>query len=100
MKEYIEELMNNAINTGEPIVRSIAYEFNERPDLTDEFLLGHKYLVAPVLKEGARKRLVYFPLLNKEKWKMVSTGEFFEGGQEVEIDADLNTLLYFERIRL
>lgn len=100
MKEYTEDLMKNAMYTGEPIVRSIAYEFNERPDITDEFLLGDKYLVAPILQEGARKRLVYFPCLNKEKWEMVSTGELFEGGQEIEIDADLNTLLYFERVRL
>lgn len=100
MKEYTEDLMKNAMYTGEPIVRSIAYEFNERPDITDEFLLGDKYLVAPILQDGARKRLVYFPWLKKEKWKMVSTGELFEGGQEIEIDADLNTLLYFERIRL
>ena len=49
---YILELAKHASKTGEPIVRSIAYEFNERPDITDEFLLGDKYLVAPVLQEG------------------------------------------------
>lgn len=96
IKDYIEGLMNNAMNTGEPIVRSIAYEFNERPDITDEFLLGDKYLIAPVLQEGVESRVVYFPTLTKGKWKSLLTGENFIGGKEIELQADIRTLLYFE----
>ena len=92
---YIEELLENTAKTGEPIVRSIAYAFNERPDIVDEFLLGERYLVAPILTEGTRERTVYLPT---GVWKYVPTGETFEGGREYTFAAELNVLPYFERI--
>lgn len=95
---YMEELLKNAATTGEPIVRSLAYEFNQRADIVDEFMLGDKYLVAPILQEGARSRVIYLPKLTEGKWKYLPTGELFEGGQEREFAADLMTLPYFERV--
>ena len=92
---YIQSLLENTAKTGEPIVRSIAYEFNERPDVIDEFMLGDKYLVAPVLIEGARSRTVYLP---SGKWKYIPTGEILEGAREMEFAADLTVLPYFEKI--
>ena len=92
---YMEELLQNAATTGEPIVRSIAYEYNERPDITDQFMLGDKYMVAPVLLEGARSRKIYLPT---GTWKYIPTGEVFDGGKELEFAADLTTLPYFERM--
>lgn len=92
---YMQELLENTAKTGEPIARSIAYEFNERPDIVDEFLLGDRYLVAPILKEGARSRTVYLPT---GRWKYVPTGEVMEGGVEREFSADLTVLPYFERV--
>ena len=92
---YIQSLLENTAKTGEPIARSIAYEFNERPDIVDEFLLGGKYLVAPILTEGARERKIYLPTGN---WKYIPTGEVFEGGCEREFAADLTVLPYFEKM--
>lgn len=92
---YILELAKHASKTGEPIVRSIAYEFNERPDITDEFLLGNKYLIAPVLEEGVRVKKVYLPT---GAWKYIPTGEIFEGGKEIEVEAGITVLPYFERV--
>ena len=92
---YIQLLLENTAKTGEPIARSIAYEFNERPDIVDEFLLGDKYLVAPILTEGASARKIYLPTGN---WKYIPTGEVFEGGCEREFAADLTVLPYFEKI--
>ena len=89
---YILELAKHASKTGEPIVRSIAYEFNERPDITDEFLLGDKYLVAPVLQESVKERKVYLPT---GTWEYLPTGEIFEGGKEIVVEAGVETLPYF-----
>jgi len=93
---YIETLLENAAKTGEPIARSIAYEFGERADIVDEFLLGDRYLVAPILTENTRARRVYLPT---GEWKYVPTGEVFVGGKEYEFDAPLNVLPYFEKVK-
>ncbi|MBQ7879547.1 MAG: alpha-galactosidase [Clostridia bacterium] len=95
LKPYLEELLKTAATTGEPIARSIAYQCNERPDITDEFILGDKYLIAPVLTQGATSRNVYLPT---GEWKYIPTGEIFKGGKEYVFQADVATLPYFEKI--
>ena len=76
-------------------MRNIAYAFNERPDVVDEFLLGERYLVAPILIEGMRARTVYLPT---GLWKYVPTGEMFEGGREYILAVELNVWPYCERM--
>lgn len=92
---YIEELVENASKTGEPVMRSIAYEFNERPDINDEFLLGNQYLVAPVIEKGATEKRVYLPT---GKWQYAKTGEIFNGGKEFVFPVGLKDLPYFIRL--
>lgn len=92
---YIAELVKNAAKTGEPIMRSLAYECNERPDINDEFMLGDKYLVAPVIEQGATQRKVYLPT---GKWQYAKTGEIFDGGRELLFPVTLRDLPYFIRI--
>ncbi len=89
---YLSELAINASKTGEPIMRSICYQFNERPDIIDEFMIGDKYLVAPILTENTDKRTVYLPT---GRWQFALTGEIFEGACEIEVKAGLEDLPYF-----
>ena len=42
-----------------------------------EYLLGRDLLVAPILEEGARERMVYLP---DDRWVHVFTGNNYEGG--------------------
>ena len=64
---YILELAKHASKTGEPIVRYMEYEFpNEGyENIKDQFMLGKKYLVAPVLTE-ADERIITLP---RGKWR-------------------------------
>jgi alpha-glucosidase (family GH31 glycosyl hydrolase) len=56
-------LAKRAAQTGEPIVRSLEYQFPNQGygDVADQFLLGEEILVAPVLEKGATQRTVVFP---------------------------------------
>jgi alpha-glucosidase (family GH31 glycosyl hydrolase) len=56
-------LAKRAAATGEPIVRSLEYQYPDRGygAVTDQFLLGEEILVAPVLHKGASERSVLFP---------------------------------------
>jgi alpha-glucosidase (family GH31 glycosyl hydrolase) len=51
--------------------------------IDDQFMLGDRLLVAPVLKAGQRSRSVYLPtpLEGSGVWKRETDGTFFEGGQ-------------------
>lgn len=94
--DYILELAENSLKTGEPIVRAVEYEF---PDegfefVKDMFMLGDKYLVAPVLKKGQFKKIIKLP---KGKWK-ADDENVYEGGNVIEIDTPLERLAYFEKI--
>lgn len=92
--DYFIELAKNASKTGEPVMRSICYEFGVRPDISDEFMIGDKYLVAPVVTPATFKRKVYLP---KGKWTSVLDGKTYDGDCEREFDVALEELLYFEK---
>ena len=98
-KEYtpfIMELVKKAAITGEPVVRSMEYEFPHQGyfNIKDQFMLGSKILVAPILEKGKTKRLVSLP---KGKWK-TSDGKILKGGKIYPFNVALDQLLFFERI--
>lgn len=90
------ELAQNAAKTGEPIVRHMAYEFPDEHFETEngQFMLGSDILAAPVLEKGAVIKNVRLPV---GKWRDAS-GKIYDGGQTICVDADIDTLPYFERI--
>jgi alpha-glucosidase len=59
----ILDLTKRAAATGEPIVRSLEYQYPNQSygAIVDQFLLGERILVAPVLEKGALSRPVVFP---------------------------------------
>ena len=97
MSGYILETAKNSAKTGEPVMRHMAYEFpNEGFEkVNDQFMLGEKILVAPVVVKGQRKRKVKLP---KGKWRYCPKGTDTDGGTTIEADAPLGVLPYFERI--
>lgn len=61
---YFYDLCRECEQTGLPILRPLVlhYEKDEAVrNMNDEFLVGGHLLVAPVVEQGARKRLVYLP---------------------------------------
>jgi len=57
----IIRLARDAASSGEPIVRPLAYEFDDYEHVHDQFLLGEQTLAAPVLQAGASFRDVVLP---------------------------------------
>lgn len=92
---YLQELFKNAAKNGEPVVRSIFYEFNVRADINDEFLLGDRYLIAPILKAGETERTIYLP---EGKWKSMLSDHEYCGPTEISEFAGTDDCSWFERI--
>ncbi len=92
---YIMECVQHAGNTGEPIIRYMTYEFPEEPveTILDQFMLGDKYLVAPITIKGLREREVYLP---KGKW--IRNDEEIESiGERIRCEENDDVLIVFER---
>jgi alpha-glucosidase len=93
-RDYILELAVRAAETGEPIMKPLEFNYPGRgyADITDQFLLGDRLLVAPVLKKGAVSRKVVIPA---GIWKSFS-GQTISGPDTVDVKAGLDDLPYFE----
>jgi alpha-glucosidase len=96
MGDYILECAKQASQTGEPIVRHLEYMFPEQglADCKDQFMLGEKFLVAPVINSENQRTVV----LPKGKWRD-ERGNVFNGGKTITVDAAINRLPYFEKIK-
>ncbi len=94
LSPYIMELAREASETGEPIVRHMEYNFPKAgfADCHDQFMLGTKYLVAPILKSGT-KRVVRLP---RGRW-VDDQGKTFRGPLVMEITAELTRLPYYTK---
>lgn len=91
-------LAAEAGRTGAPMVRHLVLahpDDRESQRTHDEYLLGDRLLVAPVLAEGARTRSVYFPPGNA--WFDVWTGARYEGGTRIEVAAAIGSPPVFAR---
>lgn len=92
--DYIYELAQEASRSGAPIVRYMAYEFPHQgfEQITDQFMLGDKYLVAPVIAKGASTRTVVLPA---GEW-MADDQSIIEGPVTLSVEAPLGKLPVFE----
>lgn len=76
---YYYDLFEEMPRTGLPIMRPLVLHYEEDEnvrELNDEFLIGTNILVAPIVNQGARRRMVYLP---KGSWYDYHTGERLEG---------------------
>ncbi len=92
MGEYIYGLAQKASQDGEPIVRHMEYAFPQQgfEACNDQYMLGDKYLVAPMIDKGDT-RAVRLP---KGNW-IDDQGKKYKGGQTVKMNVPLNRLVYF-----
>ena len=101
IKPYIQELDRNVTSRGVPTMRPLSYEFPADPKcagINDQYMLGPKFLVAPVTVENATNRTLYFPkgadwldMLGKDPSKII------KGGQSLTVDAPLDTIPVYSR---
>jgi myogenesis-regulating glycosidase len=96
---YIYRLAQDATSDGTPIVRPLFFNYpKDRAAyrVRDQFLLGDRFLVAPVLTRGARHRSVYLP---EGAWKDYWSGAVVFGPRLIKAyDANLEKLPLFERV--
>ncbi len=98
IKPYIEKLMREAHEKGTPVIRPLFYDFHEDKtawQVEDQYMFGPDVLVAPILYPKMEKRKVYLP--EETDWKNAWTGEEFQGGQTIEVDAPIDIIPLFLR---
>ncbi|SEA01501.1 alpha-D-xyloside xylohydrolase [Lachnospiraceae bacterium NK3A20] len=98
MKPYIRRLYEEAHENGSPLIRTMFYEFPEDAacwDLTDQYMFGSDYLVAPILYEDMFERDVYLPA---GKWQDTRDGKEYEGGTTVHVAAPLESIPVFWKL--
>lgn len=93
-------LADHAAATQEPILRPLFFVFPEDDaayGIGDQFMLGDRYLVAPVLELGATTRDVYLP---EGTWQALDDPEETHAGPVMLADypAPLDRLPAFERL--
>lgn len=93
--DYILKLARESAKTGEPIIRHMEYAFPHQgfTNCKDQFMLGDKYLVAPVVT-SSNTRTVYLP---KGNW-VDDQGKKYRGGKTITVEITLDRLLYFKKI--
>lgn len=95
MGGYILGLAEQSARTGEPITRHMEYAFPHQgfADCKDQFMLGEKYMVAPMLYPGTKRKV----MLPKGTWRD-DLGKRHQGPKTIDTEVPLNRLPYFERI--
>lgn len=76
---YLYETAREAVEDNKPMMRPLIYSFQEDENclhVEDEYMLGQKLLVAPLMEQGQKTREVYFPEGN---WYGFFTGQKYTG---------------------
>lgn len=91
--DYIVENVKASAASGEPILRSLEYQYPHKgyAKITDQFLLGDRVLVAPVITKGQTEREVVLP---EGEWLYLEKIPYI-GGVTVTVPAPIDTLPYF-----
>ncbi len=98
LKPYLIRIFREAHENGSPLMRAMFYEFPQDEkcwELSDQYMFGPDYLVAPVITPKTFQRSVYLP---EGKWKDIRSGEIFDGGKTIVADAPIDSIPVFERI--
>lgn len=87
---YFYDLCRECEQTGLPVIRPLVLHYENDTyvrNLNDEFLVGEHLLIAPVVEQGAVKRMVYLP---EGVWYDYWTHEAYQGRQYYLVDAPLD----------
>ena len=93
---YTYSLAYRSYQTGAPYMRALFMDFPadaKVANISDEYMYGPAFLVAPVTEQGATHRSVYLPA--GCDWYNYWTGQRFHGGQAIDVDAPIDTLPLF-----
>lgn len=94
---YFNELQNESYKNFEAIIRPTFYDFPEDVYTykeNDEFMLGDKMLVAPIVEEKQKQRIIYLPD-NGKGWVGFFDGKEYNKGESIVIDVTSTTIPVF-----
>ena len=96
MGEEIMEIARESALSGEPMVRNLEYEYPGKgyDGIKDQFLLGNKIMVAPLVEKGKRSREVVFP---EGKW-LGDDGIVIKGPATLKIDVPAERLPWYRKV--
>lgn len=91
---YLDDIVTYSEKTGEPIVRSMEYQFpnNGYEKINSQFMLGENILSAPVTEKGSTSKKVYIP---NGTWVEQNTKKEYTGPAEYIVDAPIDILPWF-----
>jgi len=95
---YTYACAHTTYENGAPYMRALFMDFGEDPQttgITDEYMYGPAFLVAPVVEQGQTTRRVYLPA--GTKWYDYWTHKRYTGGQTIVANAAIDTLPLFVR---
>lgn len=98
LRPYIMKHMAQASQTGAPIMRPLFFDFPKDSaayQIDTQYMFGPDLLVAPVIEQDAKIRMVYLP--EGSEWKLLSDNVSYSGGQNIEISVDLRKIPVFLR---
>jgi alpha-D-xyloside xylohydrolase len=93
---YIYSLAGATYINDYTIMRPLVMDFGSDSlayNCSDQFMFGPAFMVAPVVQYRARTRVVYLPAGGG--WYNLYTGEFYAGGQSVNVAAPLEQIPLF-----
>lgn len=86
---YIYQQAIQSSLTGVPMMRAMFVEYPSDPhciELSQQYMFGENFLVAPVMEEGSFTKEVYLPEGN---WMNFFTGDIVFGGRYLSVEADI-----------
>ena len=98
MRPYTRNLMAQAHDAGQPLMRGMFHEFPGEEncwDLDDQYMYGPDLLIAPVMKAGATSREVFLP--SGAAWTNMHSGAVTDGGRWLHVEAPLTVIPVFLR---
>lgn len=96
---YIYSLAGKTYFDDYTIMRALVMDFPKDKNVLNignEFMFGPSILVAPVTEYKARTWNVYLPV-SEGGWYDFHTGAFYKGGEQIQVDAPLETMPVFVR---
>ena len=88
------EVITKSVKSGQPVIKALEYDFpnQQLENIKDQFMLGDKFMVAPILTKSTTRSIIFPP----GKWKYKN--QIIKGSTKKEFNVSLDELLVFERL--
>jgi alpha-D-xyloside xylohydrolase len=98
MQAYLYEEAKYCVESSRPMMAHLIHDFPDDENvygIEDEYMLGRRLLVAPLIAQGQNTRVVYLP---HGKWRDIYLHADYEGGGFMTYDCPLDRIPAFERM--